>query len=102
MIWLFQRRGEYLSCEVRTCLRDEGYELCMLRPDGQTIEWYPDGKSILFATSRTSEKDRFNQLYKIPAAGGLPEKLPVPSAVMLPESANGRYPLLDNTHPLRV
>ena len=46
-------------------------------PD-RMLEWYPDGKSILFATSRTSEKDRFNQLYKIPAVGGLPEKLPVP------------------------
>ncbi len=42
------------------------------------LEWYPDGKSILFASSRTSEKDRFNQLYKISAEGGLPEKLPVP------------------------
>ena len=46
-------------------------------PD-RMLEWYPDGKSILFATSRTSEKDRFNQLYKISANGGLPEKLPVP------------------------
>ena len=46
-------------------------------PD-RMLEWYPDGKSILFATSRTSEKDRFNQLYKISAKGGLPEKLPVP------------------------
>ncbi len=42
------------------------------------LEWYPDGKSILFATPRTSEKDRFNQLYKISATGGLPQKLPVP------------------------
>jgi tricorn protease len=46
-------------------------------PD-RMLEWYPDGKSILFATSRTSEKDRFNKLYKISATGGLPEKLPVP------------------------
>src|SRR5215467_13784285 len=46
-------------------------------PD-RMLEWYPDGKSILFATSRTSEKDRFNQLYKISPNGGLPEKLPVP------------------------
>ncbi len=46
-------------------------------PD-RMLEWYPDGKSLLFATSRTSEKDRFNQLYKISATGGLPEKLPVP------------------------
>jgi tricorn protease len=46
-------------------------------PD-RMLEWYPDGKSLLFASSRTSEKDRFNQLYKISANGGLPEKLPVP------------------------
>src|SRR5437773_5838260 len=46
-------------------------------PD-RMLEWYPDGKSILFATSRTSEKERFNQLYKISVNGGLPEKLPVP------------------------
>ena len=46
-------------------------------PD-RMLEWYPDGKSILFASMRTSEKDRFNQLYKISPEGGLPEKLPVP------------------------
>jgi tricorn protease len=46
-------------------------------PD-RILQWYPDGKSLLFATSRTSEKDRFNQLYRISAQGGLPEKLPVP------------------------
>ncbi|HZM06002.1 MAG TPA: PDZ domain-containing protein, partial [Candidatus Saccharimonadales bacterium] len=46
-------------------------------PD-RMLEWYPDGKSILFASTRTSEKDRFNQLFKISAQGGLPEKLPVP------------------------
>lgn len=42
------------------------------------IEWHPDGKSILFATPRTSEKDRFNQLYTISIKGGLAEKLPLP------------------------
>src|SRR6185503_16414827 len=42
------------------------------------LTWYPDGKSILFATSRTAGKDRFNQLYKVAATGGLPERLPVP------------------------
>src|SRR5260221_8500867 len=46
-------------------------------PD-RMLEWYPDGKSILFATTRASEKDRFNQLYRISANGGMPEKLPVP------------------------
>jgi hypothetical protein len=46
MIWLYHRRGEYLSCEVRTCLQNAGYELCMLRPDSQTIEWYPDVETL--------------------------------------------------------
>lgn len=46
-------------------------------PD-RLIGWYPDGKRLLYATSMTSYKDRFNQLYSIPASGGLPEKLPMP------------------------
>jgi hypothetical protein len=46
MIWLFHRAGEYLSCEVRTCMKNEGYELCILRPDSQTIEWYPDVQAV--------------------------------------------------------
>ncbi len=46
-------------------------------PD-RVLGWYPDGKEILFATSRASQKDRFNQLYKISANGGLAEPLPVP------------------------
>ncbi|WCJ59263.1 PDZ domain-containing protein [Fontisphaera persica] len=44
----------------------------------RVIEWYPDGRSLLYATMMTSYKDRFNQLYRIPVTGGLPEKLPVP------------------------
>jgi tricorn protease len=44
----------------------------------RVIDWYPDGKSILYATTMTSFKDRFNQLYKVGATGGLPEKLPMP------------------------
>jgi tricorn protease len=46
-------------------------------PD-RMVGWYPDGKSILFASTRTSERERFNQLWKISINGGLPERLPVP------------------------
>ena len=46
-------------------------------PD-RMLGWYPDGESILYATSMTSPKNRFNQLYRVSAQGGLPEKLPVP------------------------
>jgi tricorn protease len=46
-------------------------------PD-RVLGWYPDGKHILYATSMTSQKDRFNQLYRVSLEGGHPEKLPVP------------------------
>ena len=44
------------------------------------IDWYPDGGSLLFASSRESGKQRFNQFYKVSKNGGLPEKLPLPYA----------------------
>ncbi|HKQ38692.1 MAG TPA: PDZ domain-containing protein [Verrucomicrobiae bacterium] len=52
-------------------------------PD-RMLDWYPDGESILFASMRTSEKERFNKLYKVSVdvsasgEGALPVKLPVP------------------------
>ncbi|GBD92088.1 hypothetical protein BMS3Abin04_02821 [bacterium BMS3Abin04] len=42
------------------------------------LDWYPDGKSILFASSRESGRQRYDQLYKINLGQVLPEKLPVP------------------------
>ncbi len=42
------------------------------------LDWYPDGHSLLFASSRKSGKQRFNQFYKVSNEGGLPEKLPLP------------------------
>lgn len=44
------------------------------------IDWYPDGNNLLFASSRESGKQRFNQFYKVSQNGGLPEKLPLPYA----------------------
>src|SRR5947207_4695134 len=46
-------------------------------PD-RVLGWFPDGKSLLFASMRTSEKERFNKLFKVSAQGGLPEQLPIP------------------------
>ncbi len=42
------------------------------------VDWYPDGNSLLFASSRESGKQRFNQFYKVSKSGGLPEKLKLP------------------------
>ncbi|RPJ56209.1 MAG: peptidase S41 [Acidobacteria bacterium] len=44
----------------------------------RVLDWYPDGKSLLFASPMMAGRDRFNQLFKVSREGGLPEKLPVP------------------------
>jgi len=53
------------------------------------LDWYPDGKDILFATQMTSEKLSFSKLYRVPATGGLPEILPVPYGEFGAISADG-------------
>ena len=41
------------------------------------LDWYPDGKNLLYVSSRESGKQRFSQFYKVSKDGGLPEKLPM-------------------------
>lgn len=41
------------------------------------LDWYPDGNTLLYASSGESGKQRFSQFYRIAKQGGLPEKLPV-------------------------
>lgn len=41
------------------------------------VDWYPDGSALLFASFRTSEKDRYNKLYRVSPSGGDAEKLPM-------------------------
>jgi tricorn protease len=56
----------------------------------RVVDWHPDGKRILFASPRESEKDRFNQLYLIGADGGFPEKLPFPYGEFASYSADAK------------
>src|SRR4029434_5958789 len=44
----------------------------------RVIGWHPDGKRILFASSRESGRQRFNQCDTVGLNGGWPEKLVVP------------------------
>ena len=46
----------------------------------RVVDWYPDGSRILFASGRHSGRERFNQFWAIPAAGGAPTLLPLPYA----------------------
>jgi len=41
------------------------------------IDWTPKGKELIFASSRESGRQRFNQLYHIGVKKGFPEKYPV-------------------------
>jgi tricorn protease len=41
------------------------------------IDWMPSGDALLIGSSRSSGRQRYNQLYRVDAAGGLPEQLPV-------------------------
>jgi tricorn protease len=58
-------------------------------PD-RVLEWHPDGKTLLFASQRESGRDRFNQLYTISRAGGLPSKLPMPYGEFATFSPDGK------------
>jgi tricorn protease len=50
-------------------------------PAGEaTSDWTPDGKSVMYLTNGFAGLARQTQLWTSPAAGGMPEKLPVPYA----------------------
>jgi tricorn protease len=54
------------------------------------IDWYPDGKNLLYVSSMASGKQRFNQFYKVAKSGGLPEKLAIPYGEMASLSPDGK------------
>ena len=53
------------------------------------IDWSPGGQSLIYATDMTSERQRYNQLYRVSRDGGLPEKLPMPYGEMAALSPDG-------------
>ena len=58
-------------------------------PD-RIVDWYPDGKKLLYASSMNSGKQRFNQFYVVSPQGGLPEQLPVPYGELASLSPDGK------------
>lgn len=55
----------------------------------QVVEWYPDGKNILYRSMMNSPSRRFNQFFKQPVAGGMPEALPLAYAELASFSPDG-------------
>lgn len=54
------------------------------------VDWYPDGKSLLYASSMNSGKQRWNQFYRVSPNGGMPEVLPIPLGEFAAISADGK------------
>ncbi|MGD0582806.1 MAG: PDZ domain-containing protein [Bacteroidales bacterium] len=52
--------------------------------------WTSDGKQVLIASDRASAPISVTQLWTIPVEGGLPIRLPVPSAIRASYSASGK------------
>lgn len=66
MIWLFRRSGEYISCEVRTCLENAGFELLIERSGRVHLEWYADERQIERRWERLSKdlrREGWGELY---------------------------------------
>jgi tricorn protease len=54
------------------------------------LGWTPDGKSVLFSSRRYSYSDP-DQLFTVPASGGFPTELPLPSGEMGSYSPDGSH-----------
>ena len=53
------------------------------------LDWFPDSKNVLFASSRKSGRQRFRQFYSTSSSQPLPKKLPVPYGEFGSLSENG-------------
>jgi len=58
--------------------------------DDRIVDWYPDGKQLLFASSMASGRQRYNQFYRVSPDGGMPELLPVPFGEFAAISSDGK------------
>ncbi len=55
------------------------------------LDWYPRGDRLLYASSMESGRQRYNQFFATSAAGGMPEKLPIPYGEFGAISDDGRW-----------
>jgi tricorn protease len=61
-------------------------------PGGETLcDWTPDGKSLIFYTTGLGGLTRQQQVFTVPAAGGLPQQLPVPYGTFAAMSPDGAW-----------
>ncbi len=58
--------------------------------DDRFLDWTPNGDELLFASSMTSGTRRFSQIWRVPATGGMPQRLAVPYGEFGVISPDGR------------
>jgi tricorn protease len=58
-------------------------------PNNMVIDWFPDGKRILFLSRRDTFNTWFGRLFSVGMAGGLPERLPIDKGGLTSFSADG-------------
>ena len=58
-------------------------------PNNQVIDWFPDGKHLLFLSRQNTFNDWFGQLYKVSLNGGLQQKLVLPKGGLTAFSPDG-------------
>jgi len=58
-------------------------------PNNQVIDWFPDGKHLLFLSRQNTFNDWFGQLYKVGLNGGLQKKLVLPKGGLTAFSPDG-------------
>jgi tricorn protease len=59
-------------------------------PNNIVMAWTPDGKNIVFRSRKASFNSFVGQLYKVPAAGGMTEQLPLPRGGFCSFSPDGQ------------
>lgn len=54
------------------------------------VDWRPDGKAVLFASTMSSPRATYDQLHTIDITGGLPQRLPLPYGETATYTADGK------------
>ncbi|MBL9136653.1 MAG: PD40 domain-containing protein, partial [Verrucomicrobiales bacterium] len=54
-------------------------------------DWFPDGSGILVASRMESETGKYSQFFRVPTAGGMPVRLPVPFGEIGAVSPDGTW-----------
>ncbi|HET9235082.1 MAG TPA: peptidase S41, partial [Candidatus Eisenbacteria bacterium] len=56
----------------------------------RVIDWTPDGSALLFVSSMSSGRQRFNQFFEVAPTGGFPKQLPIPYGELASFSPDGK------------